>query len=506
MKVTIIGAGVSGLSVGCYLQMNGFETQIVEKHSQPGGLCTSWKRGNFTFDGCIHWLLGSNKSSPFYRLWSELVDMKSVEFVNHEVRVDVELEKNRDPHGDRVFHLYTNIARLEAYLLDLAPEDTVMIKRLIKSMRIIQQFDVPPLIDTLPALQKWRKKLSMITYLPFLVLFLKWKNVTNYSFARKLTNPFLKEAFELLFDGEEFKLLIMTMPLSFSDTNGTGYPVGGSYHFAKRIEEKYLALGGKIHYNQEVKKIITREKSATGVLLMNNEVIHSDITISAADWHFTVFEALEGKFVNKKLLALASRKKLAIYPSVIMISLGVSRTFNNYPHLLRFPVKTTIVSPDGTLYNRIEAHIYHYDPSLAPAGKTIIALSLYTRNGDFWIDLRNNDRKAYIRCKTDFANGIIDRLDERIKGVKQAIEVMDIATPATYHRYTNNWKGSVQGWFPERNLLAPSPVGIDLPGLSNFYYCSHWSVPGGGLPVAIKTGRDLAQVICMKYKKPFLVY
>ena len=44
IKVNIIGAGVSGLAVGCYLQMNGFDTEIFEMHNQPGGLCTAWKR------------------------------------------------------------------------------------------------------------------------------------------------------------------------------------------------------------------------------------------------------------------------------------------------------------------------------------------------------------------------------------------------------------------------------------------------------------------------------
>jgi len=28
-------------------------------HSLPGGLCTSWKRGEYTIDGCLHWLSGS---------------------------------------------------------------------------------------------------------------------------------------------------------------------------------------------------------------------------------------------------------------------------------------------------------------------------------------------------------------------------------------------------------------------------------------------------------------
>jgi len=30
-RVTIAGAGVAGLSAGCYMQMNGYDTQIFER-------------------------------------------------------------------------------------------------------------------------------------------------------------------------------------------------------------------------------------------------------------------------------------------------------------------------------------------------------------------------------------------------------------------------------------------------------------------------------------------
>ena len=43
-SIIIIGAGLSGLSAGCYGQMNGYRTQIFEMHSKAGGACTSWKR------------------------------------------------------------------------------------------------------------------------------------------------------------------------------------------------------------------------------------------------------------------------------------------------------------------------------------------------------------------------------------------------------------------------------------------------------------------------------
>jgi phytoene dehydrogenase-like protein len=43
-SVIIIGAGMGGLSSGCYGQMNGYSTKIFEMHDKPGGLCTAWHR------------------------------------------------------------------------------------------------------------------------------------------------------------------------------------------------------------------------------------------------------------------------------------------------------------------------------------------------------------------------------------------------------------------------------------------------------------------------------
>jgi phytoene dehydrogenase-like protein len=53
-SIIIIGAGIAGLSAGCYGQMNGYKTQIFEIHDKPGGVCTAWERKGYTFDGCLH--------------------------------------------------------------------------------------------------------------------------------------------------------------------------------------------------------------------------------------------------------------------------------------------------------------------------------------------------------------------------------------------------------------------------------------------------------------------
>jgi len=73
-KVIIIGGGVAGLSTGIYGQLNGYDTEILEMHTLPGGQCTAWKRKGYTFDYCIHWLVGTASGSA--RLESHRKDVQ----------------------------------------------------------------------------------------------------------------------------------------------------------------------------------------------------------------------------------------------------------------------------------------------------------------------------------------------------------------------------------------------------------------------------------------------
>ncbi len=503
MNVSIIGAGVSGLAAGCYLQMSGFHTTIFEQNDRPGGLCISWKRGEYTFESGFQWMLGSGPANPFYQLWSELLDMPSIDFITHESRLDIEVRETQNPSGEKIFHLYTNLEKLRNYLIDISPEDQPEIARLIHTMRKMQSFEIPPMIKKVPQLLPLKEKAGYIRYLPLLWFLNRIRKETNYSFARKLKSPFLREAFELLFDGEELPLMIITMPLANSDLHAAGYPVGGASLFVEKLKEKYLALGGQIQYHSPVKKILVENHQAAGLLLQNGESIESDLVVSAADWHFTLFDALDGKYINKTIRKLGLQEKLKVYYSLVIVSLGINREFYEESHFLRFPVDKDLVSPDGTSYSRLEAHIYNYDPTLAPQGKTVVTISFYTMKADYWIDLWKRDRTTYNVKKMEFSESVINLLEKRFGRIKEFVEEVDVATPASFFRYTNNWKGSAQGWLPGKNILARSPVKPTLPGLKSLYYTGHWSIPGGGLPVAVKSARDLVQIICHETGQPF---
>ncbi len=503
--VNIIGAGISGLSLGCYLQMNGYQTQIFEKHNIPGGLCTSWDRKGYTFDGCAHWILGSDKGSSFYKVWNELIDMRKLQWVNHDIRMFIELKNNRDKYGSNVFRFYTNLDKLQEYLIDLAPEDEAAIRDFIKPMRIIQKFDMPPIMDDLPLIPSIIRGIKMTRYVEFLYWFLRLMGQTNYTFAARLKNPFLKESFEMLYDGEEVNLLVIYFPMASFDKKSAGYPVGGSLEFARNFEKRYLDLGGKIHYHTPVNRIITDNGVAKALEVRHGKIHESDLIISCADWYLTAFELLEGKYVDKPMLDLKDGKSHEVFFSVMQVSYGIDKDLSHLPHLTRYPLEVPIVSPDGTEYTRMEVHIYSYDPTMAPAGKSSVVVSFYTKQRDFWINHRKTNRAEYRRLKAEFEAKVTEQLDIRLGGIKEHIEVIDIATPATLLRYTGNWKGSAQGLMAGKNFLAAVPIKFTFPGLKNFYYASHWNRPSGGLPIAVVSGRQLAQKICKDDGKKFRV-
>lgn len=492
-KVNIIGAGIAGLSAGCYLQMNGYDSEIFELHSIPGGLCTSWKRKEYTIDGCIHWLVGSSPNDNFYNIWNELIDMKNIEFVDYDEYIRVE---DKDGTFIRVF---TNIDKLETEMLKKAPEDKKLIIEFTNAIRKFSKINLP--IEKAPETYNLFDVLKMlIKFLPYLRDMKKWIGISAHEYAKKCKNPLLKRTFEFMFL-PEMSVLFLIMTLVWMSKKSAGYPIGGSLKFTRLIENKYLKLGGRINYKSKVTKIITENNSAKGIILENGVTHNSDIVVSAADGFYTIFKMLEGKYLNEKIRDYYDNYE--IFPSYVQVSLGISRTFEDVPHSLFIPLEKPITIDKDSVHEYIELRTFNFDPTLAPEGKTVITAMFPTRNYKYWEDLRKSDKDKYDSEKLRIAHEVIEILEKKYGNIKINVEVIDVSTPATVIRYTNNWKGSFEGW-----LLTPG-VGFKqmkktLPGLDKFYMAGQWVQPGGGLPTAIQSGRNVTQIICKKDKKRFV--
>ena len=288
------------------------------------------------------------------------------------------------------------------------------------------------------------------------------------------------------------------MTLADLHRHNAGVPTGGSLEFARAIERRYLDLGGKIHYKSRVARILVDDDRAVGVRLIDGTEHSAEMVISAADGRTTVYDMLAGKYLNDKIRSYYD--EWPIYEPFIQISLGVARDFSNEPHRVILPFEEPINVDDGIRSWATLRH-YCYDPTMAPSGKSVVTVSFLGANYKYWKKLYE-DRQRYKAEKQSLANTVIDKLEKRFPGIKGEIEVVDVATPVTYERYTGNWQGSYMGWGNTTETMGKS-MSRTLPGLGSFYMAGQWVYMGGGVPGALMSGRHLIQIICKQDKKRF---
>lgn len=491
--ILIIGAGVAGLAAGCYAQMNGFRSIIYELHHIPGGLCTSWSRQGYTFDGCIHYLFGSGEGQAFNRMWQELGAIQGVDMIHHD-------EYQRVTDGEHTLVVYTDPDRLEAHMLDLAPEDAPRIRALCAGVRQFTQFDLSAMYEkprSLMTPQDWRA--YGMKMLPYMKPLLRWATVSAKAFGARFKNPFLRRAVPQMFSWEEAPVMMGMSLLAYMHTGNAAFPACGSLDFAKRLERRYLDLGGTIYYKTPVEKILTENGRASGVRLYNDEVHTADYVVSAADGRSTIFDMLGGEHTNRRIRRMYDGH-LAMH-SQVQVSLGVDRDFCHEPHWTTYLLNDPLLMIGEERYEISLKH-YCFAPHFAPEGKSVLGAMIRSSYG-YWSNIYG--RRLYDTEQRQVTDIMLDYLEQWHPGLRGDVEVMDEATPLSYERFTNNWLGSTCGWLLSKDTMPLLVKGVKktLPGLDRFYMAGQWVEPGGSVPLAAASGRAAVQLICADEKQPF---
>lgn len=495
-SVIIIGAGFAGLSAGIYAQMNGYQTQIFEMHDSPGGLCTAWKRKEYTIDGCIHWLVGSSPQSGLYRYWEEVGIAQGREFINMD-----EYSRYESTDG-RTLIFYTDVDRLEKHLLEFSPQDTDPIKDFIQGIRMC--FNLDQASESASLLKRLR-----IDFKFWLMLatkgrkIRKWLKLSVAEFSMRFKDPVLREALRERFPFPEFSMFFILATFAVMHNRNAGYPIGGSLPMSLTLAKRYTNLRGVIHYDRRVEKILVEENKAVGIRLTDGSEHRSDRVISAADGYTTIFKMLEGKYVDEE--TREPYEKWPVFPPLLFVSVGVNRSFDDEPQVvygMSFPLRQP-TEIGGSVRNRLPVHIFNQDPTLAPPGKTSLVVMLF-ESYEYWKELAQ-DRAVYEKKKGQVARTVVELLNQRFPGISQQVEMVDVATPLTFEHYTGNWKGSFEGWLftPQNSFTLMKRMRQTLPGLKNFFMCGQWVEPGGGLPVSVMSGRRLVQTLCKQDGRKF---
>lgn len=488
-KILIIGGGVAGLTAGIYAQLNGYQATILEMHEKPGGQLTAWEREGYRFDYCLHWLVGSDHGT-YHDIWRTTHAITNeVEVTNHKVYLKLV------DHEQGEFYVYCDIDRWEAYLLEVAPDDEVAIKRLCRMLRkgdYLDQYENPP------SLRSFWDHVRMLwntgSFLPILLKYGK-SNCRELLADLGFQNKRLLHFLWWLFEGEDFSAVGFLVLMGWFHAKNAGYLQGGSAAMSRRMADRFLALGGRFHFRTKVQKVLLEDDVAKGVLLQDGGTLRADHIIGACDGRTILYDMLDGRYLNDQLKDAYTNWPL--FKPLVMVSFGVSNDQRLEGHLVNYIVPEQNIGSTSVKTYSLQDHAA-YDASFAPLGKKTVQLYFNT-NWDLWEHLKGQayqDEKEAIRKDASLL------LEKHYPGISADMEVVEVATPLTTVRYTGVWKGAYEGFMLTTDLTRTLPM--QLEGLQNFTMIGQWLTPGGGLPPSAQSGKWAIQLLCEEQGKAFV--
>ncbi len=481
-RVAIVGAGIAGLAAGVYARQSGFDATIFESHVIPGGASTSWSRKGYLFEGGMHWLTGSSPETALNAVWNE------VGALNADVPI-----YNRDPflayefEGRTVF-LYRDIDRLEAHLIDVAPEDEREIRRLMRDVRKFTKMQMP--ITDLKGVKVASKRstslLALLAMLPSMARMPFYANQTARAFAERFSSPLLRTLFSSMV-GEDMSAVGLAFTLATLASGDGGYPLGGSLAMARRMAETFEGLGGTIEYRSLVDRVAMEDGRATGVVV-NGEERTFDAVIVTQDLRMAVDELFDPPLAE----GWAHELRESVSPILdTFVCLGVRADLSDVPESVGFPVDEPVFC-GGQRHDTLAINNYASYEGYAPEGCTAVTLFMNGDTYDWWAARR--DDGTYAQEKRALAEAVIAAVSKKYPQAEGKVEVWDVATPLTYERYLHSYKGS---WMSN---MVPGGKTRSYPSkpesIVDVYFAGQRITAPGGLPTAVETARTAVQHLC----------
>ncbi len=256
--IIIIGAGIAGLTAGIYAKRSGFDVTIVEQHSIVGGMCTSWKRSGYLFEGAMHWMTGSSPETKAYRLWTDTGAL------SRDVPVSLPDPFRSIEWNGQIVHLYRNIDKTVEALAALSPEDEKPLRRLAKDVKAVTKMTMP-IFDIRGIKMENPKHIGfgfMLKMLPAMPTMLKYAKISCAEFVSAFKHPAIRRLLNFITD--EYAATSVVSTLATLHSGDGGYPEGGSLPMVHRMAKTFKDLGGELLLNTHVKKINIENGRAAG--------------------------------------------------------------------------------------------------------------------------------------------------------------------------------------------------------------------------------------------------
>ena len=278
--------------------------------------------------------------------------------------------------------------------------------------------------------------------------------------------------------------MIPTLEMQF----GTFYPKGGMRKIVESLQQLGERNGVEFLFNEKAKSIDYTDKIITGITTEKGSY-NADFVVSGIDAFYTYTSLLPKLKAPKKTL---EQEKSS---SAIIFYWGIKKAFpkldlhniffsENYKEEFNAIFNEKKLAKDSTIYLNISSKA---DKKDAPIGceNWFVMVNVPTNNGQDWDQI-------VLEAKEQ----VIEKLNRNLKvDLSELIETEEVLDPVKIELNTSSHQGSLYGSASNSKFSAF----LRHPNFSNqikgLYFCGGSVHPGGGIPLCIKSGQIVADLI-----------
>ena len=492
-KISVVGAGIGGMSAAARLAKQGHQVTVFENSDQSGGKCRTEWFGDYAFDTGpslltlpavfrdlflktgkrIEHVLDISPVDPAFNY--NFADGSNVTFPNlSNPKTYQEIEKSFGISASQSWRqiIERSEKMWEASRDSFIESELTSIWPLLLRKNLINQINQ---ISPFTSLRSLSEKLNLDPHLKMII-----DRYATYTGSDPRSAP----------------AVLLTIAFVES-TFGAWHIKGGIGQLSVALEQRCRDLGVDFEFKSLVTKIVVEQNKVKGVVLSDGKIIKTDLVVSNSDAEYT-FNSLIGSEVSsargERRKLKSATKSLAGFSLLLGLDNSKSKPVDVDHHNVYFPENYDLEF-DQIFTQKVPVT----DPTIylcAPKDSSMVKGA----DKDAWFVLVNAPRHEpesgwdWKDGGQEYAQKIISKMDDLGLNVTNRLDFMEYRTPADLENYAMAPGGSIYG------TSSNSPVSAFLRARNRSkvkgLFCVGGSAhPGGGLPLVGISAEIVAKAI-----------